>query len=342
MENLEPFDFLGFVDDFKDGPDAEILERGRQLLSPVSAVRPDFLDMRRLLQHPEDHGRSSVPVLHRSRVDGELDREPQNVDDEVSLGASHVSCSGCCGAAIPPIVTTGLKLPKSAEAEFPSQGAANSFRGACPRNESSPKSHPIFCRRRVGSGVEAGEDCHVARTETGRPFDQRHRAADGPGPQDGPQTAGSGPRGSDLFAAGAAAEALGAVRGLSRQKDRELPGSVRTPAVPADPGARLRRRLHGGDGLSPCDPAGRGARVRAPLRDRARRAGPGRLRRIQNRIRRRARRRPESPSVPVRPRMQPMAAGRFCADRKLETVPGCHASAFDACGGATKEAPATG
>ena len=34
--------------------------------------------------------------------------------------------------------------------------------------------------------------------------------------------------------------------------------------------------------------------------------------------------------------------GRFCADRKLETVPGCHVAAFDACGGATKEAPATG
>ncbi len=34
--------------------------------------------------------------------------------------------------------------------------------------------------------------------------------------------------------------------------------------------------------------------------------------------------------------------GRFCADQKLETVPGCHVSAFDACGGATKEAPATG
>ena len=29
--------------------------------------------------------------------------------------------------------------------------------------------------------------------------------------------------------------------------------------------------------------------------------------------------------------------GRFCADQKLETVPGCHVSAFDACGGATKE-----
>ena len=30
--------------------------------------------------------------------------------------------------------------------------------------------------------------------------------------------------------------------------------------------------------------------------------------------------------------------GRFCADQKLETVPGCHVSAFDACGGATREA----
>ena len=47
--------------------------------------------------------------------------------------------------------------------------------------------------------------------------------------------------------------------------------------------------------------------------------------------------RPESPSVLVRPRMQPMAAGRFCADQKLETVLRCHVSAFDACGGATKE-----
>ncbi len=34
--------------------------------------------------------------------------------------------------------------------------------------------------------------------------------------------------------------------------------------------------------------------------------------------------------------------GRFCADQKLETVPGCHVFAFDVCGGATKEAPATG
>ena len=32
-----------------------------------------------------------------------------------------------------------------------------------------------------------------------------------------------------------------------------------------------------------------------------------------------------------------MAAGRFCADQTLETVPGCHVSAFDACGGTTKE-----
>ena len=40
--------------------------------------------------------------------------------------------------------------------------------------------------------------------------------------------------------------------------------------------------------------------------------------------------------------MQPMAAGRFCADQKLETVLRCHSSAFDACGGATKEAPAIG
>ncbi len=200
----------------------------------------------------------------------------------------------------------------------------------------------FFCRRRLESGVEAGEDCRVARTETGRPFDQRDRAPDGPGPQDGPQASGPGPRGSGLFAAGAAAEASGAVRGLSRGQDRELPGSVRTPAVPTNPRARLRRQPSRGDRPSPRDPAGRGARVRAALRDRARRAGPGRLRRIQNRIRRRARRLQESPSVLIRPRMQPMAAGRFCADQKLETVPGCHVAAFDACGGTTKEAPATG
>ena len=37
-------------------------------------------------------------------------------------------------------VTTGLKLPKSAEAEFPSQGAANSFRGgACPPERKQSK-----------------------------------------------------------------------------------------------------------------------------------------------------------------------------------------------------------
>ena len=35
--------------------------------------------------------------------------------------------------------------------------------------------------------------------------------------------------------------------------------------------------------------------------------------------------------------MQPLAAGRFCADQKLETVLRCHVSAFDACGGATQE-----
>ena len=34
----------------------QLLERGRQLPSLISAVRPDFLDVRRLLQHPEDHG----------------------------------------------------------------------------------------------------------------------------------------------------------------------------------------------------------------------------------------------------------------------------------------------
>ena len=40
-----------------------------------------------------------------------------------------------------PGVTAKLKLPKSAKVKSP--GGANSFRGACPRNESSPKSHPI-------------------------------------------------------------------------------------------------------------------------------------------------------------------------------------------------------
>ena len=41
--------------------------------------------------------------------------------------------------------------------------------------------------------------------------------------------------------------------------DRGLPGPVRTLAVPGDQGARLRRRLHGRDRPSPCNPAGRGA-----------------------------------------------------------------------------------
>ena len=49
-------------------------------------------------------------------------------------------------------VTTGLKLPKSAEVKFPSQGAANSFRGHAPRNESSPKSHPIFLPKEARVG----------------------------------------------------------------------------------------------------------------------------------------------------------------------------------------------
>ena len=85
MENHETLDILGFFDDLKIGSDAELRERGRQLPSSASAVRPDFLDVRRLLQHSEDHRRSSVPILHRSRVDGEPEREPLDVDDEVAL-----------------------------------------------------------------------------------------------------------------------------------------------------------------------------------------------------------------------------------------------------------------
>ena len=68
------------------------------------------------------------------------------------------------------------------------------------------------------------------------------------------------------------------------------PGRARTPAVPEDPGARLRRRLHGGEGLSPRGPAGDGAYIRVLFQYQARR-------------------RPESPSILIRRRMQPMAVG---------------------------------
>ena len=54
---VENRDIFGFLDDFKIGPDAEIPERGRQLLSLVSAVRPELRDMRCRLQHSDDHGR---------------------------------------------------------------------------------------------------------------------------------------------------------------------------------------------------------------------------------------------------------------------------------------------
>ena len=87
VENGEPFDILGFFDDLKIGIDPELLERGRQLLPLISAVRPDCLDVRRLLQHPEDHRRSPVPILHRSLVDGDLDQEPFDVDDDVALAS---------------------------------------------------------------------------------------------------------------------------------------------------------------------------------------------------------------------------------------------------------------
>ena len=55
-----------------------------------------------------------------------------------------IPCHGLDGVAA---VATGLQLPKSAEAEFSSQEAANSFRGADPWNEISPKSHSIFAKR---------------------------------------------------------------------------------------------------------------------------------------------------------------------------------------------------
>ena len=50
------------------------------------------------------------------------------------------------------VVTTGLKLPKSAEVKFPSQGAANSFRGACPpeRKQSKIPSDFLPKEARVG------------------------------------------------------------------------------------------------------------------------------------------------------------------------------------------------
>ena len=56
LQNRGPHDVLGFVDDFKDGSDPEILERGRQLRSLISAVRPELRGMRRRLQHAEDCG----------------------------------------------------------------------------------------------------------------------------------------------------------------------------------------------------------------------------------------------------------------------------------------------
>ena len=53
MQNRKPVDILGLIEDFKLWPDPNFLERGRQLPSPISAVRPDFLDVRRRLQHAE-------------------------------------------------------------------------------------------------------------------------------------------------------------------------------------------------------------------------------------------------------------------------------------------------
>ncbi len=49
-------------------------------------------------------------------------------------------------------VTTKLKLPKSAKVKFPSQGAANSFRGACPpeRKQSKIPSDFLPKEARVG------------------------------------------------------------------------------------------------------------------------------------------------------------------------------------------------
>ena len=135
MQNRETFDVLGFFDDLKNGSDAELRERGRQLLSSASAVRPDFLDVRRLLQHSEDHRRSSVPILHRSRVDGEPEREPLDVHDEVALAplgllARVVARKARRSPSSPP---TGCRSPQ--RSGFPS------VRPACARgHEACPSS----------------------------------------------------------------------------------------------------------------------------------------------------------------------------------------------------------
>ena len=39
----------------------------------------------RRLQPAEDHGRSSAPILHRGLADGDLDRDPLDVDDKSAL-----------------------------------------------------------------------------------------------------------------------------------------------------------------------------------------------------------------------------------------------------------------
>ena len=61
MQNPEPFGLFGFVDDFKLEP--EFLESGRQLPSPISAVRPDFPGMRRriLRNRAESRAKRSDP-----------------------------------------------------------------------------------------------------------------------------------------------------------------------------------------------------------------------------------------------------------------------------------------
>ncbi len=235
-------------------------------------------------------------------------------------------------------VTTGLKLPKSAEAEFPSQGAANSFRGACPPERKQSKIPSDFFAE-GGSGRVIKLEKIVMLQELKRE--------------------------------GLSISAIARRTGLDRKTVRKL--LDRGLAAPAYSPRKPRPRLlepyedYLADKIGNC-PDLSGRRLFRQIQELGYEGGytavTDYLRAIRPdeapRFERRFETRPgeqaqvdfaefkteyaDEPGVFRKVHLFSFVLGcsrwlwgRFCADQKLETVLRCHVSAFDACGGATKE-----
>ena len=139
--------------------------------------------------------------------------------------------------------------------------------------------------------MDAGGSTWGTRDDPGTPprgrVHLRHRPAHRPRPQDGAQVHCPRPGGAGLQPTPAAAAADRRLCVLPARARRGLPGADRAAAVARGPRPRLHRRLHERHGVPARRPTRGGARLRAPFRDATGAAGPGGLRALPHRVRRR-------------------------------------------------------